>query len=103
MEWLSKKSIEKKISAVLDGLYMVIPNELLQIYSVDEFEMVLNGLPFIDLADWEYNTNYKGSYYKNHQVIKWFWMTMKELDQEQLAKFYQFCTGSTHPPVEGFR
>lgn len=103
VEWLCKKSIEKKISSLLDGLYMVIPNELLQIYSVDEFEMVLNGLPFIDLADWEYHTNYKGSYYKNHQVIKWFWQTMKELDQEQLAKFYQFCTGSTHPPVEGFR
>jgi len=65
--------------------------------------MKLNGLPFIDLTDWEVNSIYKGSYYKNHQVIKWFWEVMKELDQEQLSKFFHFCTGSTRLPVEGFR
>lgn len=65
--------------------------------------MILNGLPFIDVNDWEYHTHYKGSYYKNHQVIRWFWEIMKTLDQSELMKFYQFCTGSKRPPVEGFR
>jgi hypothetical protein len=98
-----KKSIEEKSKAFLDGLFMVIPKELFQAYTVDELEMILNGLPFVDIADWELHTTYKGSYYKNHQVIRWYWQVMKELTQEQLSKFFLFCTGSTRPPVEGFR
>ena len=65
--------------------------------------MKMNGLPFIDLGDWEANSVYKGLYNKSHQVIKWFWEVMRELDQEQLSKFFHFCTGSTRLPVEGFR
>ena len=77
--------------------------ELFKAYSAEELEMIMNGLPFIDIKDWEENTVYKGSYYKNHQVIRWFWEIMKDLKQEQLSKFFHFCTGSSRPPVEGFR
>lgn len=77
--------------------------ELFQVFTVEELEMILNGLPFIDIVDWERNTTYKGSYYRNHQIIKWFWEAMHELDQEQLAKVFRFCTGSQRTPVEGFR
>jgi len=65
--------------------------------------MILYGLPFIDVNDWETTTIYKGAYYKNHQTIRWYWEVIKELNQEQLSKFFYFCTGSKRPPVEGFR
>jgi len=103
LNYLGKTVVSKKLHALLSGLYQVVPEETLQIYTIEELEMKLNGLPFIDLTDWEVNSIYKGSYYKNHQVIKWFWEVMKELDQEQLSKFFHFCTGSTRLPVEGFR
>ena len=72
-------------------------------YDVEQLEMVINGLPFIDVLDWEANTNYKGLYSKSHQTVKWFWELMKELNQEQLSKLFHFCTGSSRVPVEGFR
>lgn len=103
LAWLGKTSIEKKLTAFLDGLFMVLPKEQFHVFTLEEIEMILNGLPFIDVHDWEHNTVYKGSYYKGHQVIKWFWQVMRELNQEQLTKFYHFCTGSTRLPVEGFR
>jgi len=103
LEWIGKKLILKKVQAFLSGLHQVIPEETLQVYTVEELEMKMNGLPFIDLGDWEANSVYKGLYNKSHQVIKWFWEVMKELDQEQLSKFFHFCTGSTRLPVEGFR
>jgi len=81
----------------------VIPKDQFQVFTVEELEMILNGIPFIDINDWEHNTVYKGSYYKGHQVIRWFWQVMRELNQEQLSKFYHFCTGSSRLPVEGFR
>jgi len=102
LEWLGKKSIEPKVKSLLDGIYHVVPKDFFQIFDIQEVEMLLYGLPFIDVNDWEGTTTYKGSYYKNHQIVKWFWEVMKELNQEQLSKFFYFCTGSTRPPVEGF-
>jgi len=66
LEWLGKKSMEKKINAFLDGFHMMIAKDNIQVFDIDEAEMIFNGLPFLDLADWEANTIYKGSYYKNH-------------------------------------
>jgi len=103
LDWLGKKSIEPKVKSLLDGIYHVVPKDFFQIFDIQEVEMLLYGLPFIDVNDWEGTTTYKGSYYKNHQIVKWFWESMKELNQEQLSKFFYFCTGSTRPPVEGFR
>lgn len=65
--------------------------------------MMIAGVPFIDVGDWEANTIYKGSFHKTHDVVQWFWQEMKTYDQKQLAKILQFCTGSTRVPVEGFR
>jgi E3 ubiquitin-protein ligase HUWE1 len=103
VQWLGHKQIEMKLNAFLQGLYMIIPKEALSVFEVNEIEMVLNGLPFIDIDDWERNTEYKGSYYKSHQVIRWFWETLRSLEQKDLSKFLQYCTGSSRTPVEGFR
>ena len=75
----------------------------MSVFDINEIEMIVNGLPFIDIDDWENNTEYKGAYYKNHQVIRWFWKEMQTFNQKQLAKILQFCTGSSRVPVEGFR
>ena len=64
--------------------------------------MILYGVPFIDIAEWREKTIYKGAYNKGHKVILWFWEFMEELNQEQLSKMLQFCTGSTRTPLEGF-
>lgn len=102
LDWLGKKSIETKLNSFFDGLFTVLPKDVFQALTIEELEMAFYGLPFIDLNDWENTTLYKGAYYKNHQIVKWFWEVMKELNQEQLSKFFYFCTGSTRAPVDGF-
>lgn len=76
---------------------------MLSVFDPRELELLLNGVPFIDVDDWENNTTYKGSFYKTHNVIRWFWKILNEMSQEDLAKLLQFCTGSSRTPVEGFR
>ena len=66
-------------------------------------EMILYGVPFIDLADWQHNTTYNQPYSANHKVIKWFWKVMEEFDQEKLANLLHFCTGSSRTPIHGFK
>lgn len=96
------ESIEKYIAALKKGVQRVIPEKLLIIFEPHELEMIMYGMPFIDLNDWKANTEYKGAYYKNHQVINWFWSYMDNLDQTQLSRFLHFSTGSSRIPINGF-
>lgn len=77
--------------------------ESAMIFDPEEFEMVLNGVPFIDLADWREQTVFKGVYTSSHKVVGWFWEILGGFSQEQLAKLLRFATGSSRTPVEGFR
>lgn len=33
-------------------IYKVIPKNILSVFDPHEFEMVLNGVPFIDIEEW---------------------------------------------------
>ena len=66
-------------------------------------EMLLYGVPYIDVKDWRANTEYKGIYTAHHDVIKWFWEVMETFDQEQLARMLKFSTGSSRTPIHGFK
>ena len=81
----------------------MVPEEFIEIFNPDEFEMILNGLPFIDIKDWKENTVYKGEYTKDHEKIIWFWIIIEQFDQLQLSKLLKFCTGSTRISPEGFK
>lgn len=81
----------------------MIPEEIISIFTVEEFEILLNGLPFIDLEDWKENTEYSGVYTKDHEKIGWFWKIMGEFNQTELSKLLQYCTGSSRISIEGFR
>lgn len=66
-------------------------------------EMLLYGVPYIDVRDWRTNTDYKGNYHSEHEVIRWFWEVMESFDQEQLARMLKFSTGSSRTPIHGFK
>ena len=85
------------------GLFGVIPQKEILNLTSDEFELILNGRPFVDVDEWRRFTEYRTPYHKGHQVIKWFWDILKDLNQEQLSRFLQFCTGSARVPVGGFK
>lgn len=85
------------------GLYRVIPEQLIRVFQPYELEMLLYGVPYIDVRDWKLNTDYKGEYSPNHKVVKWFWEVMETFDQEQLARLLKFSTGSSRTPIHGFK
>lgn len=68
--------VKRSIDSIKKGIYKVIPPELLTIFEPYELEMVLYGVPFIDIKDWKENTIYKSPLNENHKLIKWFWKTM---------------------------
>ena len=72
------------------------------IFSADELNFLLSGLNEIDINDWEENTEYKGDYNQNHEVIKMFWEKIRKLNKEELTKFLEFSTGLSSTPIDGF-
>lgn len=88
------------------GLYSVIPADLLAVFDALELELLVCGVPTIDVDDWADNTDYAGDYRRRgakHQVIVWFWKTVRGLDQAHRARLLQYCTGSSRVPCHGFK
>jgi len=55
-------------------------------------EIMLAGLPNIDIDDLRANTEYH-KYQANSLQIQWFWRALRSFDQAERAKFLQFVTG----------
>lgn len=83
------------------GIISIIPMRFLKQFTSDEFGLILNGTPFIDLEDWKNHTMYK-DYKSTDSIIIDYWAVMSTLSQENLSRFLQFCTGSSRVPIGGF-
>ena len=65
-------------------------------------ELLVAGLPTIDLDDWENNTNYVGYNASSDQII-WFWKIIYKLREEERALLLKFvCGTSSIPSVRNF-
>ncbi|XP_077145769.1 E3 ubiquitin-protein ligase HACE1 isoform X4 [Ranitomeya variabilis] len=88
------RAIQPQINGFLQGFHMFIPPSLIQLFDEFELELLLSGMPEIDVNDWIKNTEYTSGYDKDDQVIKWFWEVVQELTQEERVLLLQFATGS---------
>lgn len=95
-----------QLTELLLGFFDITPEPALTVLDANELELILCGLPTIDMQDWRENTNYTGHYEnkgRNHQVVQWFWEVVgKEFDQELKARLLQFVTGTSGVPPRGF-
>ena len=93
-----------QLKSLCEGFYDVVPEPLLCVFDFQELELLLHGLPHIDMADWQSNTAYTGEFSgnPNHRVVNWFWELVTEYTQEQKAKLLQFVTATSGVPVAGF-
>lgn len=78
--------------AFLEGFWQLIPRDLISIFNDHELELLISGLPDIDVADLRANTEYTG-YTAASPVIQWFWQVVAEMDKQDLALLLQFVTG----------
>lgn len=96
------KNIQAQITAFKQGFHEFIPIDLISIFDSKELELLISGLPEVDLEDLKINTDYH-NYTENSQVIKWLWEVLYEFSHEERAEFLQFVHGSSKVPLEGFK
>lgn len=95
------KSIQSQMDAFLTGFHEVIPRDLIRIFSEQELELLISGLPDIDVDAWKNYTELQG-YSSSDPMIQWFWRAVRSFDQTEKAKLLQFITGTSKVPLEGF-
>lgn len=94
-------SIRKQLDAFLTGFYEIIPKDLISMFNEQELELLISGLPTVDIDDMAANTEYKG-FQKTSTHIQWFWRALRSFEKEDKAKFLQFVTGTSKVPLQGF-
>jgi E3 ubiquitin-protein ligase NEDD4 len=96
--------VKDQMLELIKGFYDVVPEPLLSVFDFQELELVLHGLPNIDMEDWIRCTDYTGEFQNqpNHKVVQWFWEIVRSFEHEQKAKLLQFVTGTSGVPIQGF-
>ncbi|KAK4678439.1 E3 ubiquitin-protein ligase tom1 [Podospora pseudoanserina] len=95
-------SVKDQMEHFLKGFHDIIPEELIAIFNEQELELLISGLPDIDVDDWKSNTEYH-NYTAASQQIQWFWRAIRSFDKEERAKLLQFVTGTSKVPLNGFK
>jgi len=105
-KYLMLERIRPQVTELLLGFYDVVPEPLLTVFDFQELELMMCGLPTIDLNDWMKHTQYVGTFQSSKaksQVCKWFWEIVRnDFDQEMRARLLQFVTGTSGVPSRGF-
>ncbi|KAL1897901.1 E3 ubiquitin-protein ligase tom1 [Sporothrix stenoceras] len=95
-------SVKDQMGEFLKGFHDIIPAELISIFTEQELELLISGLPDIDIDDWRGNTEYH-NYSGSAPQIQWFWRAVRSFDKEERAKLLQFVTGTSKVPLNGFK
>ncbi|GJY99025.1 retrovirus-related pol polyprotein LINE-1 [Tanacetum coccineum] len=101
-EHILTNAIRPQINSFLEGFNELIPRDLISIFNDKELELLISGLPEIDLDDLKVNTEYTG-YTVGTNVVIWFWEVVKAFNKEDRARLLQFVTGTSKVPLEGFK
>lgn len=115
LEYRMLESISEQLQEFLNGIYDVVPKALLSVFDYQELELLLCGIPTIDMADWKANTRVRYladdegrrrttvSEEAQDEVVAWFWVVLESFTPEERARLLQFTTGTSRVPVEGFK
>ena len=94
-------SFAEQLQHLKAGVFEVIPQELILVFDYQELELVLCGVPSIDVGDWQTHTQVSEDLPADVQA--WFWEIVASFSDEEKARLLQFTTGSSRVPVQGFK
>ncbi|EDQ90913.1 uncharacterized protein MONBRDRAFT_15591 [Monosiga brevicollis MX1] len=96
------EAIKDQIKAFQKGFYEVIPQTDIALFNESELELLISGLPEVDIDDLRANTDYHSGLSASTPVIQWFWRAVRSFSRDERIKLIQFVTGTGRIPVGGF-
>lgn len=99
-------SIKPQLEYFLRGFYEVLPCDIVSVFDYQELELLMCGVPDLNLDDWKRHCEYLGEYSRlgeRHRVIRWFWSVVESYSAEERVRLLQFTTGCSRLPAQGFK
>ena len=96
-------SIQNQIEAFREGFDALIHPDFIKMFSPSELDLLICGIPDIDIDDMIENTEFEKPYNRKHPVIKLFFSVISKWENDDLGKFLLFLTGSSQVPINGFK
>ncbi|GMH77161.1 hypothetical protein TL16_g07310 [Triparma laevis f. inornata] len=101
-EWRLKFSVMMQLEAFKSGLNLLVPDHLLEQFSIGELELLFNGKKNISVDEIRAYTIYQGKIEAGSKICLWFWQLLRDFDDEGKMKLLRFITGSDRVPLDGF-
>eukprot|EP00605_Chrysophyceae_sp_TOSAG23-4_P002481 GSChrysophyteH1.ASY1.ANO1.2744.1 assembled CDS len=102
-KWLLKDRYEPCLSSLLEGFAMHINiSRYMNLFSISELELLIAGVPHIDVNELKINAKFGGFVSQSDQVV-WLFELLEEFDNDKRAKFLQFISGCPCLPVDGLK
>lgn len=87
-------AIRSQIDVFLEGFHDLVPAELISIFTPTELELLICGLPDVNVEDLRSNTDYQQCRATDDCIV-WFWEILRDFSREEKALFLQFVTGTS--------
>ena len=92
------REFEEQVKAVREGLRMIVPFQLVSLYSWDQFERMVCGVPMVDIGLLRSVTEYS-SCSSSDQHISFFWRCLEDFSLEERQAFLRFTWGRSRLPM----
>ncbi|CAD8203627.1 unnamed protein product [Paramecium octaurelia] len=101
-DWYLNKLVKSQFDLLHSGFKSVVDGDGIKLFSGEELQALIIGLPHFDLKDLELVTKYDG-YDDKSEYIRYFWSCIHSLSIEMQKRFLFFCTGTDRIPVGGLK
>ncbi|CAD8201740.1 unnamed protein product [Paramecium octaurelia] len=101
-DWYLNKLVKNQFDLLHSGFKSVVDGDGIKLFSGEELQALIIGLPHFDLKDLELVTKYDGFDDKS-EYIRYFWSCIHSLSIEMQKRFLFFCTGTDRIPVGGLK
>lgn len=101
LDYVFNRSIRSQFECFKKGFLRVCGGEVLNLFRPEELMEMVVGNQNYNWEELEKKTAYKGEYWRQHQVISWFWEVFHSLKTEEKKDFVRFLTGSSKIPING--
>lgn len=95
--------IKEQTNAFVTGFHSLISKEELKMFNPSELDLIICGLPLIEVRDMMQFSKYEYPFSVDHPVVQRFFAVIRHWSRDDLAKLLLFVTGSSQVPIGGFK
>lgn len=100
--WRTEGAFRKQLVALRAGFHEVVPVDELAEFSVDEVNLMFNGVPDVDVLELRKSAKLAGGFADTDEVVQWFWRALASFSSQERRAVLCFITGTTRVPLDGF-